>query len=394
MRLIVICVFFPPLKSSAAIQINDLVNEFINQGHFISVITPDNSIKESYEISQDNFLNVYRFKTNKIKDINLFKRTINEFLMPFQIIFTIIWNSINLKNHDGIIWWSPSIFFTPLILFLKLLNNCPDYLILRDIFPRWAKDLNLINNNLIYFIFEIFFNFQCFVADIIGVQSIGNIQFLPKKIFSKKTNIEVLNNWYTPMIKNFDIKIKNIDFKNKKVFIYAGNIGLAQGFEILLDIAEKLKFNKNVLFLFIGRGSHFSYFQEISRNKGLINVIFHKEITNVEIISLYKNCFAGMVVLNKNHKTHNIPGKFISYIHSGLPVFAILNKGNDLIKIINDNKVGYATSSYKLTYLEKKINYFIESTANDFEIRERSKALAKKQFNTKNICNQILKRLK
>ena len=52
MKLIVICVFFPPLKSSAAIQVNDLVSEFINQGHSISVITYSNSVKGPYEISK------------------------------------------------------------------------------------------------------------------------------------------------------------------------------------------------------------------------------------------------------------------------------------------------------------------------------------------------------
>lgn len=237
-----------------------------------------------------------------------------------------------------------------------------------------------------------FFYLQFIVTDFIGVQSVGNIKFIPKNIFKKKLNIEVLNNWYTPTNQDLNINIKNIDFKNNKVFIHAGNIGRAQGFEILLDIAEKFVLKKNVLFLFIGRGSNFSFFNEIANKKGIKNVFFHNEISNEEIVNLYKKCFAGIVVLNKNHKTHNIPGKFISYIHSGLPVFAVLNKGNDLIDIINKNGIGYATSNYELSFLENKLNSFIEETENDVEIVNRSKALAQSEFNTKDICKQITRK--
>ena len=47
MNLTVLCVFYPPINSSAAIQINHLVEELAIQGHSIEVITPDSSIKKS-----------------------------------------------------------------------------------------------------------------------------------------------------------------------------------------------------------------------------------------------------------------------------------------------------------------------------------------------------------
>ena len=34
------------------------------------------------------------------------------------------------------------------------------------------------------------------------------------------------------------------------------------------------------------------------------------------------------------HKTHNLPGKFLSYMQSGLPVLASINPGNDLAELI------------------------------------------------------------
>ena len=50
MNLTLICVFYPPLNSSAAVQVNHLVEELARQGHYVEVITPDSTIKKSYSL--------------------------------------------------------------------------------------------------------------------------------------------------------------------------------------------------------------------------------------------------------------------------------------------------------------------------------------------------------
>ena len=47
MRLALITVHYPPIKSSCAVQMKDLAHEFLNQGHNPVVITPDHELKES-----------------------------------------------------------------------------------------------------------------------------------------------------------------------------------------------------------------------------------------------------------------------------------------------------------------------------------------------------------
>ena len=396
MKIIVICVFYPPLNSSAAVQINHLVEELAIKGNFIQVITPDSSAKKDFILEKKKNIKIMRFRNGKITDTNLVKRTLNEFVMPFRIIFTIIRNSVEVQKSDGIICWSPSIFFTPLIIYLKLINNCKTYLILRDIFPRWAKDLNLIKNELIYQIFNMFFLLQCYFSDIIGVQSEGNKKFIPNKIFLKKNKIEVLHNWYKSSYarKKSKINLSQTVLRNKKVFVHAGNIGLAQGFEILLYLAEEVKKNNDIGFLFIGRGSKFEIMKNIAEKKGIMNVVFHEEIDNSQIMDLYSQCSCGIVILDKRHKTHNIPGKFLSYLHSGLPIFALVNPQNDLISLINNNNLGFATSNFDISYLKEKIiNISKKITLKEFS-KDRNKKLAKDLFSVKNAANQILAKFK
>ena len=84
-------------------------------------------------------------------------------------------------------------------------------------------------------------------------------------------------------------------------------------------------------FLFIGRGSQFQKMRNIASEKSISNVLFYDQIENKKIMSLYRQCHYGIVILDRRHKTHNIPGKLLSYLHAGLPVFALVNPKNDLI---------------------------------------------------------------
>ena len=395
MKLVVICVFYPPLNSSAAIQINHLVEELALQGNIIDVITPDSLTKKDIVIENKNNIKIMRFSNGLVTDTNLFKRALNEFIMPFRIIFTIIKNSVKISKIDGIICWSPSIFFTPLIIYLKLINNCKCYLILRDIFPRWAKDLKIIKNQFIYQFLNSFFLFQCYFADIIGVQSSGNKKFIPKKIFFKTNKIDVLNNWYKPNFNEIksDINLSNTILKNKKVFVHAGNIGLAQGFKIFLNLAAELQKNNDIGFLFIGRGSEFENMRKLAKQRGLINVLFHYEIDNSQIMNLYRQCTCGLVILDRRHKTHNIPGKFLSYLHAGLPIFALVNQGNDLISIINKNKLGFASSNFEINFLKEQLINTLNKICLDKNFKKRNQKFAKDFFSVQKAANQILSNL-
>jgi hypothetical protein len=47
-----------------------------------------------------------------------------------------------------------------------------------------------------------------------------------------------------------------------------------------------------------------------------------------------------MLALDPRHKSHNIPGKFLTYMQAGLPVLARINPRNDLEKLIQSEGVG------------------------------------------------------
>ena len=368
MRLILIADSFPPHINSAAVQLSDLASEFIRQGYEITVVIPSPGQKSPWTLEVHNGVRILRFKSGPIKSKNYIRRTLAEIFMPF-------WMARNLKKSplakcvwNGIIWYSPSIFHGPFVSKIKKKHKCKTYLIIRDIFPNWALEMGLMNRSPIYYFFKAVACYQYSVANVIGVESPGNlIYFRNWKQYGKK-KIEVLHNWLgKPGNKPSSIQIQNSVLSGRKIFIYAGNMGSAQNLDIFINLAENLKQRDNLGFLFVGNGSESHRLQASVRSRCLNNVLFHDFVHPDQIPNLYSQCYAGLLSLDPRISSHNIPGKFLSYVQNGLPVLANLNKGNDLTNTIVNEKIGYVCETNnvnELSYLLEKLIKFKESNKN------------------------------
>jgi len=320
--------------------------EFIRQGHSISVMLPDPDLLESYSIENWAGVQIIRLRTPAFRDVGYLRRTFGELLMPFFMLRHWRKSSYMYEQWDGIIWYSPSIFFGPLVKALKVHCGCKAYLIIRDIFPDWALDLGLIGRGLPYQFFKVIANFQYSLANTIGVQTAGNLAFFVDWAKSDNRNLEVLQNWLASEVnKGCSISIEQTALTGRKIFVYAGNMGVAQGMRALMALAYEFRLQINVGFVFVGRGSDLDNLITLCEQRELTNILFFDEIEPDEIPGLYAQCDVGLLALDQKHKTHNIPGKFLSYMRAGLPVLASVNKNNDIIRLIHDNKVGRSCSS-------------------------------------------------
>lgn len=386
---------YAPAQTSAALQLNDLVCQFVEQGINVTVIVPDSQIQSPSLFEVDRKVGVLRLKTAKHKKIGNIRRAIAEFLMPFYMVVNLQKSTFRKSQWDAIIWYSPSIFFGPLVWYLKKKNPCPSYLILRDIFPAWALDLGLIRKNSAYYFFKFFENFQYSQADFIGVQTNGNLDYFNSWSNRDRAKVEVLHNWLSPKpLKFCSISIASLPITNRKIFVYAGNMGVAQGMDDLLSLAKALLHRKDIGFLFVGQGSGMKALRDSAKRNGLENICFCDEINADEIPGLYAQCHVGLISLDPRHKTHNIPGKFLSYLHEGLPVLAIVNKGNDILEIIDTYQVGRGMVDRNPTNLAMVAESLIEDVScNRHEISDRCKKLASTLFSSNTAVDQILSRL-
>jgi len=394
MRIALIGDVFPPLRSSGAVQLRDLCLEFARQGHEISMMVASPELEESFRIENWKGVQVVRLKTPKTKDTNYIRRTIGELLMPFFMLWHLRFSKLCNQKWDGIVWYSPTIFLGLLVYMLKKNSNCKSYLIIRDIFPEWAVDMGLMGRGLPYFFFKGIANFQYSVADVIGIQTPGNRVYFENWENNPRKNLEVLNNWLaeTPT-QQCSINVSDTQLAGRKIFVYAGNMGIAQGMDILLELADQLQSRQDIGFLFVGRGSEVQKLRKETQKRKPENILFFDEIDPDEISSLYDQCHVGLISLDSRHKSHNIPGKFLSYMQSGLPVLASVNDGNDLVALIESEKIGQVSTNYSASNLKKNAEKLIEDMDRDPHYKVRCNNIYKRLYSPDATVQQIISAL-
>lgn len=387
---------FFPQNTSASVQLDELCRALTACGFLITVIVPESSPSEiaSSKIEQLEFYRVFRVSMPLSKGESYLRRMVYESVMPFVMMRA--WkNSQYMDKCDGILWYSPSIFHGIFASYLKKKYQTSTYLILRDIFPEWAVDLKIISKfNPIYWYFKVIEAIQYKAADKIGVQSPGNLPYLDKWASPGKREIEVLHNWYRPVENHkCTIQLSSTSLAGRNIFVYAGNVGVAQNLRLIIKAAATLTHRDDIGFVIVGRGSEFKNIEAQTRD--LNNVLCFDELSSDEIPGLYRQCNYGIVSLHHDHKTHNIPGKFISYMSHGLPVVAVVNPGNDLVSMIENNKLGGVTVDTDVARVSQLFLNVADETGDYRDMSTRCIELSRKLFSpdraAAQVCSAFLK---
>jgi hypothetical protein len=277
---------------------------------------------------------------------------------------------------------------------LKSHSRCPSYLIIRDIFPEWAVDMGLMGRGMPYRVFDAVARYQYSVADGSGVQTPGNLAYFDRWQAPLGRRLEVLPNWLgAPAAKRCSIRLDQTPLAGRKIFVYAGNMGVAQGMDRVMELVVQLQARTDVGFVFVGRGNDAQRLKAQVQRLGLSNVLFFDEIDPDEIPDLYAQCHVGLVALDPRHRSHNIPGKFLTYMQSGLPVLALVNKGNDLAALIREHQVGQVCESHHLPDILSLGEAVLAQTHQDPNLPARCRSLFEQAFVVEQTARQLVSAL-
>jgi hypothetical protein len=163
--------------------------------------------------------------------------------------------------------------------------------------------------------------------------------------------------------------------------------------DTLMNLVKAMKDDRGLGFVFVGRGSEVEQLKKQVLSEKLDNTLFFDEIDPTQIPGLYRQCAFGLIALDRRHSTHNIPGKFISYVQAGLPVIAFVNSGNDLVELIAQHRLGQAFIDEDIASLSGRIGMLCEQYQVDTGLADRARALAKDYFAAPSACKTITRSL-
>lgn len=395
MNILLVCYHIEPMKTSAAVQMRDLARAFQNSGHNAIFLAPSERIDEPVTEETKEGVRLIRIRADRNEGAGNLLRAWHEFKMAVLVPLRIGKTSIANVAVDAVVWYSPSIFFGPFIWYLRFTKNPKCFLILRDIFPDWMLSLGLIKRGMGYAILKFVAHIQYLAADVIGVQSPSDLKLLEHYRKPLRRSLVVLNNWQypSPTTEFFTFDLEQSSLRGRKVIAHLGNLGVAQGFDMIIDVATHLRSNKDIGFLLMGRGTEAERLKKLVSLRGLDNVLFHDEVDPSEVPNVLAQCTVGLVSLHHEHIGQNIPGKFLTYLLCGKPVLAKVGENSDLGKLISEKEVGLSYSGVSAAEMATMAVDLVSDSEGLREMSLACKSLAQIMFYPNIACRSILESL-
>ncbi|MCU1286856.1 MAG: putative glycosyl transferase [Acidobacteriales bacterium] len=392
--LIIVDCYYPTTKSSAKL-IHDLGVEFHRTGHDVTVLAPSEAIRSDMEISTEEDLRIVRVRTGKIKGASNFFRALQE--VPLS---GTMWRRskqfLQQNPCDLIIYYSPSIFFGPLVKRLKQIWGCPSYLILRDIFPRWSVDAGVLRKGIVHDYFRRRELQQYDVADVIAVQTPANFDYFNEELAHKRYRLELLFNWTN--LNEEDVPRSNyrkeLGLEEKVVFFFGGNIGVAQDMDNIVRLAASLQEHPRIFFLLVGEGSEVERLKLKVRDEEIKNFRILPAVGQKEYLAMLSEFDVGLMSLDRKLKTQNFPGKLLTYMYNSVAILASFNPENDLMKILIEAEAGLCTVNGDDEGLKANALKLAESAELRRRVGMNGRKLLEKEFSSAAAVNRVIEQVK
>lgn len=158
----------------------------------------------------------------------------------------------------------------------------------------------------------------------------------------------------------------------KFVVQYSGNIGATHNVETLIDVAERLRCDEDILFQIIGRGPRQPKIERLIRERNLRNVQMLPFQSDEMFPFSLSAADLGVVILHESVSRGSVPSKAYNQMSFGIPGLYIAGGDSELARYAK--KYGHARC-FSSANLEE-IADFIRGLAKDQELHELMQARA------------------
>lgn len=351
MNLLVVSQYYYPEQ----FRINDICKEWVKKGHKVTVVTgipnyPKGKYYEGYGLKK---------KRREIKDgveiirLPLIPRGKNSLMLILNYISFVIsgffFSKFTKREFDKVFVYevSPMTQCYVGIWYAKRRNiECNLYVM--DLWPESIELATGITNKTILGIVGKMADSIYKKCDRIFTSSRSFINAIEKRGHSREKMIfwpQYAEEFYKPISKEKS-DIREIPLDDYFKIVFAGNIGKAQGLEILIDVARILKEKKEkVRFYIIGDGRAKEELEkQVEKCKLNDYIVFIDKKPAVDIPKYYARCDLAFLSLKKDKISDQIlPAKLQSYLACGIPILGCV--GGEAKEIIEKSKAGFCTEN-------------------------------------------------
>lgn len=298
--------YYPPETGAPQNRLHSLARFMVSQGFDVRVYTampnyPTNRVKEGYrgkwvcdEILDD--INVFRSWIFVPRSRGIVARLLNY----FSFVITSFFRLLFATRSDFLLCESPPLFLGFTAVTIARLKGSKLIFNVSDLWPESAEKLGLVTNRLLL---KLAYRLEKWIyqnAWLITGQTQGIVANI-KTRFPGKTVLWLPNGIdldFTEMPGSMDWASRWAIQSEEFVVLYAGILGHAQGLEVIIGAAERLKEEK-VKFVIAGDGPDREALVRIAGERKLNNVLFQDNVPKKEMAGMIRACSAFVVPLRK-----------------------------------------------------------------------------------------------
>jgi colanic acid biosynthesis glycosyl transferase WcaI len=313
MRILYLSQYFPPEVGATQTRAYEMARGLVQAGHNVTMVVempnhPSGVIPPAYkgkryERTNLDGIDVIRVwvKASPVKTF----RTRLAFYLSYMVSATLAGFFLARGRYDLIYATSPPLFVGAAALALSALRRTPLVFEVRDLWPESAVILGELKNPRAIALAERLERACYRRARRIVVVTQG----IQRRLFERGLPADKLT--FIPNGANTDLfqpqteagaaLREELGLGDAFVVLYAGIIGLAQGFETVLEAARSLQGagDLDVRFVLVGEGPVKEEMMALAQDYGLINTLFHSEISRERVPAFLSAADVALVPLRK-----------------------------------------------------------------------------------------------
>lgn len=322
MKILVLSFYCNPDQTAGAFRINSFIDELKNQisdSDIIDVITTmpnryHEYSKEALEAETNGNLTIKRISLPKHKSGMLDQS------LAFSIYAFNVFKEVRGEKYDLVFATSSRLFTAFLGSIIAKRKKAQCYLDIRDIFTDTLSDV-LENKLLKKTLLPILVSIEKFT-----INSASKVNLVSKgfKEYFQQRRPDCEYSYYTNGIDETFLKnnFEKSDVTEKKIILYAGNIGEGQGLDKILPGFARLVKNSANIHVY-GAGGTKDRLLEALKSSGVNNVLIFDPVDREKLIKVYQNADVLFLHLNDYDAFKKVlPSKIFEYGATGKPMLA------------------------------------------------------------------------
>ncbi|MEG1204792.1 MAG: glycosyltransferase family 4 protein [Clostridia bacterium] len=346
----------------------DLMREFKRNHHRVFVVSPsERKYHQKTRILGDNKCKILRVSIGNIQKTKFIEKGISTILLESQFKKAIKKYFTDIK-FDLIIYSTPPVTFAKIIKYIKKRDKAISYLLLKDIFPQNAVDMQLFSKkSLIYKIFREKEKKLYRISDRIGCMSQANVDYtIAHNTYIDKKNIHILPNSIEILEKEKDdnrivaLRNKHKIPLDKKVFVYGGNLGKPQDIPFVIECLKDNENKEDRFFVICGTGTEYWKIKKYLDERRPNNILLINGLPKEEYEDFIASCDVGLIFLDYRFTIPNFPSRLLSYMQNEMPIIACTDTSTDIGRIIESERFGWWCESKNVINFTKTVDLACE----------------------------------